>query len=248
MRPGDIERLKKLLPTSLGSEEVRARFAADILRRSVFSARMAHAAYLAKVREVCAAVADGTMDQATARARLLAVLEQMGHSQQDPGGLLNPASQRRLDLIIDTQRQMAASVAMLSEETEATVAMHPAWRLVRMGNPRMPRTDWPARWRAAGEECGWEGASRQDFVALKGSPIWQALGDGAGGFKDTLGNPYPPFAYSSTMAWEPVDRDECAALGLDPDGASGSKATLSPSEREIAEAAKRFGFDVGRYA
>ena len=248
MRPGDIERLKKLLPTSLGSEEVRARFAADILRRSVFSARMAHAAYLAKVREVCAAVADGTMDQATARARLLSVLEQMGHSQQDPGGLMNPASQRRLDLIIDTQRQMAASVAMLSEETEATVAMHPAWRLARMGAPRMPRTDWPARWRAAGEECGWEGASREDFVALKGSPIWQALGDGAGGFRDTLGNPFPPFAYSSTMAWEPVDRGECAALGLDPDGASGSKATLSPSEREIAEAAKRYGFDVGRYS
>ena len=248
MRPGDIERLKKLLPTSLGSEEVRARFAADILRRSVFSARMAHAAYLAKVREVCAAVADGTMDQATARARLLSVLEQMGHSQQDPGGLMNPASQRRLDLIIDTQRQMAASVAMLSEETEATVAMHPAWRLARMGAPRMPRTDWPARWRAAGEECGWEGASREDFVALKGSPIWQALGDGAGGFRDTLGNPFPPFVYSSTMAWEPVDRGECAALGLDPDGASGSKATLSPSEREIAEAAKRYGFDVGRYS
>lgn len=117
-----------------------------------------------------------------------------------------------------------------------------------MGSPRMPRTDWPARWRAAGEECGWEGASREDFVALKGSPIWQALGDGAGGFRDTLGNPFPPFAYSSTMAWEPVDRGECAALGLDPDGASGSKATLSPSEREIAEAAKRYGFDVGRYA
>ena len=248
MRPGDIERLKKLLPTSLGSEEVRARFAADILRRSVFSARMAHAAYLAKVREVCAAVADGTMDQATARARLLSVLEQMGHSQLDPGGLMNPASQRRLDLIIDTQRQMAASVAMLSEETEATVAMHPAWRLARMGAPRMPRTDWPARWRAAGDACGWEGACKDDFVALKGSPIWQELGNGAGGFRDTLMNPYPPFAFSSTMAWEPVGRDECAALGLDPDGASGTRATLSPSEREIAEAAKRYGFDVGRYS
>ena len=50
------------------------------------------------------------------------------------------------------------------------------------------------------------------------------------------------------MAWEPVDRGECAALGLDPDGGKAAKATLSPSEREIAEAAKRYGFDVGRYA
>ena len=248
MTPADIIRLKNLLPTTLGSAEIRQRIAADIIRRAAYAARMASASYLAKIREVCIEISEGRISQADARARLLSVLEQMGHSQQDPGGLMNPASQRRLDLIIDTQRQMAASVAMLSEETEATVAMHPAWRLARMGAPRMPRTDWPARWRAAGEECGWEGASREDFVALKGSPIWQALGDGAGGFRDTLGNPFPPFAYSSTMAWEPVDRDECAALGLDPDGASGSKATLSPSEREIAEAAKRYGFDVGRYA
>lgn len=248
MTPADIIRLKNLLPTSLGSAEIRQRIAADILRRAVFSARMASASYLAKIREVCIEISEGRISQADARARLLAVLEQMGHSQQDPGGLMNPASQRRLDLIIDTQRQMAASVAMLSEETEATVAMHPAWRLARMGAPRMPRTDWPARWRAAGEECGWEGASREDFVALKGSPIWQALGDGVGGFRDTLGNPFPPFAYSSTMAWEPVDRGECAALGLDPDGAAPTRATLSPSEREIAEAAKRYGFDVGRYS
>ena len=121
MTPADIVRLKKLLPTSLGSAEIRQRIAADILRRAVFSARMASASYLAKIREVCIEISEGRISQADARARMLEVLEQMGHSQQDPGGLLNPASQRRLDLIIDTQRQMAASVAMLSEETEATV-------------------------------------------------------------------------------------------------------------------------------
>ena len=248
MTAADIERLKDLLPTSLGSEEIRRTFAADVLRRSVFSARMAVASYLAKIREVCADVAAGTLDQASARARLLAVLEQMGHSQQDPGGILNPASQRRLDLIIDTQRQMAASVAQLSEETDATIEMTPAWRLARLGNPRAPRMDWPLRWQAAGDSCNWEGACKDDFVALKGSPIWQALGDGAGGFTDTLSNPYPPFAYSSTMAWLPVDRDECAALGLDPDGGRAEKASLSPSEREIVDAAKRFGFNFGDYA
>ena len=248
MTAADVQRMKELLPTSLGSAEIRAKIAADVLRRSVFSARMTVAHYLAKIREVCIEISEGRISQADARARLLAVLEQMGHSQQDPGGLMNPASQRRLDLIIDTQRQMAASVAALSEETEATLEMTPAWRLARMGDPQHPRMDWPERWRAAGEACGWEGASQDEFVALKGSPIWQELGNGAGGFRDTLMNPYPPFAFSSTMAWEPVGRDECAALGLDPDGASPSRATLSPSEREIAEAAKRFGFDVGRYS
>ena len=81
-------------------------------------------------------------------------------------------------------------------------------------------------------------------MALKDSPIWQALGDGAGGFRDTLLNPYPPFAYGSGMGWVAVDRDRCVTLGLigedeevgRPDGAS-----LSPAEREIAEAAERFG-------
>ena len=40
-------RLKELLPTSLGSAEIREQIARDILRRSVFSARMECARYLA---------------------------------------------------------------------------------------------------------------------------------------------------------------------------------------------------------
>ena len=54
MNAAEIERIKDLLPTSLGSEEIRRNVAADILRRSVFSARMESARYLARVREVCA--------------------------------------------------------------------------------------------------------------------------------------------------------------------------------------------------
>ena len=40
MNPADIMRIKELLPTDLGSDELREQIAADILRRSVFSARM----------------------------------------------------------------------------------------------------------------------------------------------------------------------------------------------------------------
>ena len=40
MDPAEIIRIKELLPTSLGSDEVREQIAADILRRSIFSARM----------------------------------------------------------------------------------------------------------------------------------------------------------------------------------------------------------------
>ena len=51
MKPADIMRLKELLPTELGSEEIREQIARDILARSVFSARMESAHYLKRLRE-----------------------------------------------------------------------------------------------------------------------------------------------------------------------------------------------------
>ena len=244
MNPADIIRIKDLLPTAMGSDELREQIAADILRRSVFSARMESARYLALVRETCAQFADGAINRAQAMERLMEELAQMGHSPLDGGGLTNPASIKRLDLIVKTQRGMAASVARLATQTEGVLHQFPAWELARVSDRNMPRSDWAARWDAAGSSCGFEGALQGRFIALKDSPIWQSLGDGAGGYRDTLMNPFPPFAYGSGMGWIGVDRDQCIALGLidadeevdRPDGGS-----LSPTERELAEAAERFG-------
>lgn len=245
MTAADIQRIKDLLPTSLGSDELRSSIASDILRRSVFSARMESARYLARIREVCAQVSEGSINLATARARLLETLSQMGHSSLDGGGLANPASIRRLNLIVDTQRQMAASVSRLICQTPAVLERWPAWELTRLVGKAVPREDWPARWRNAGESIGWEGALKDRFIALKTSPIWQALGDGAGGFRDTLGNPYPPFAYSSGMAWVAVDRETCERLGLSvPEPETVPSASLSPAEKDIADAASRLGFTL----
>ena len=47
------------------------------------------------------------------------------------------------------------------------------------------------------------------------------------------------------MDWAGVERDECVALGLIEDGediATPSLASLSPGERDIAEAVERYGF------
>ena len=245
MTAADVIRIKELLPTSLGSEEIREQIAREILQRSIFSARMESARYLAKVRDVCSQIAAGEINQADARLKLVTLLEQMGHSPQDGGGITNPASIRRLNLVIDTQRQMAASVAILSEQTEASVAMWPAWELTRLETRAVPRPDWDRRWAAAGLACNFEGALKDRLIALKTSPIWQHLGNGAGGYRDTLGNPYPPFAFSSGMDWVEVDRDKCIALGLikeDEDIASPSVASLSPGKRDIAEAVERYGF------
>jgi len=78
------------------------------------------------------------------------------------------------------------------------------------------------------------------MAARKDSPIWQELGDGAGGFEDTLGNPYPPFAFGSSYNWMPLDRQEAEALGIEGTPVR-ARATLDPGERDIAETLKRFG-------
>ena len=250
MTAADVIRIKELLPTSLGSDEIREQIAREILQRSIFSARMESARYLAKVREVCAQIAAGEINQATARLALMEVLAEMGHSPLDEGGLMNPASLRRLNLILDTQRQMAASVATLAEQTDDVVYQYPAWELTRFESRAVPRPDWDRRWAAAGRSCGFEGALKDRLIALKNSPIWAALGNGTGGYRDTLGNPYPPFAYGSGMDWDDVDRDECIALGLvkkDEEIMRPGRASLSPEDAEIIAAAEKLGFDFDAF-
>lgn len=155
-------------------------------------------------------------------------------------------SEEWLNLFFDTHSTMAHAKNLVEAETPESLDQFPAWRLERYSSRRIPRQDWAARWKAAGDACGWEGASRTDMVALKSSPIWKALGNGAGGFRDTLGNPYPPFAIGSGLDWSPISREEAAALGLFGDGKAPPKPTLTPGRKEIAEAARRLGPDFMR--
>ena len=108
-----IQRVRDLLPTTLGSDEIRERIAADVLRRSLYSARMAYEPYLADLRDALADISAGRVSEADAVDRLTRSLADLGHSPQDGGGILNPSSRRRLSLILDTNRQKASSVARL---------------------------------------------------------------------------------------------------------------------------------------
>lgn len=239
--PAEIILAKIPLPTHLDSAGLRERWAAEIRRRAFFSARMASMGYIRTLQRVCAAYAEGRINAADARMRLRGVLDALGLSDGS-GGLTDHGSDRRLGLILDTQRQMAATAARLELQTPEVLAQWPAWRLTRFVDRSVPRDDWPRRWRAAGEAVGWQGASRTRMVALKASPIWRALGDGAGGFKDTLGNPYPPFAYGSGMDWEDVGAEEAQRLGLPTESAATpQKASLDPADREILEAMRKTG-------
>lgn len=248
-----IQKVKDLLPTTLGSAEIREQIASQILRRSIFSARMAAAPYLADLRDVLTQISAGTMDRGTAMLELTRSLKRIGHSPQDGHGLANPASRARLDLIMRTNRQAAASVARIMSQNADTLDDYPGWELCRFSGRRAPRGDWHRRWEAAGNSVGWEGAARHtgsfpewSFIALKNSPIWQALGDGAGGFRDALGNPYPPFAFSSGLDWNDVERERCEQLGLIRPGEQITlrRTDLGPSDAEIADARDRTGFDL----
>lgn len=127
------------------------------------------------------------------------------------------ANEPRIDFIAQTQRRMAQSLGQLAAgSTPGQLRRYPAWRLVRGGTRMVPRGDWARRWAAAGSATAWQGACKDDLVALKNSPIWAALGQGAGGFRDAIGNPFPPFAFGSGMTWERVSRDEAEELGLVP--------------------------------
>ena len=242
--PAEQVLAKAILPTGLSSEEIRGTIAPEIRRRSFFSARTAEAEYLVKARQVCADVAAGKIGQSEARFQLEGFLDSVGWPAPGnaSGDITDLGSIARLDLIIDTQRDMAHSVAMLDAQTDANLDEFPAWRLVRFGTREVPRK-WGERWAAAFSACGGEGCARNgDMVALKGSPVWEHLGAGAGGYKDTLGNPYPPFAFNSGMDWESVDREEAEGLGLVPARAKkGKRPSLDNTPDDIKRALKKLG-------
>ena len=213
----EIIGLKTPTPTALDTAGIRAQWSQRLREQALFSARMTLQGYLDRVQTVLMQVADGTLDTSAARLALTDKLAELGYTPEPgtAGTLRDARTLARLNLVLKTNRQTAVSLAQLAESEDPQVAaLFPAWELASGGYRKQHRTDWPQRWKAAGERVAWRGAHRTKMVALKNSPIWQALGDGAGGFRDTLGNPYPPFAFGSSYEWVPVDRLEAKELGL----------------------------------
>lgn len=213
----EIIGLKTPTPTALDTAGIRSQWSQRLREQALFSARMTLQGYLDRAKTVLMQVADGTLDASAARLALTDKLAELGYTPEPgtEGTLKDARTLARLNLVLDTNQKTAASLARLAESEDPQVAaLFPAWELASGGYRKQHRTDWPQRWKAAGERVAWRGASRTKMVALKSSPIWQALGDGAGGFRDTLGNPYPPFAFGSSYEWVPVDRLEARELGL----------------------------------
>lgn len=64
-------------------------------------------------------------------------------------------------------------------------------REIERGSPESRSAGWLQRWRDAGESVDWVGAIKHQLIAMKDSPIWDALADGEGGYTDAIGNGYP---------------------------------------------------------
>jgi hypothetical protein len=248
---------RRIMPTGMGSADLR-RMGREVREQAVFSARVTNAEFLGELAAVIDDMLDGKINLATGRLRLLRKLKQLGYTPEEGfpddvaamppaerGSMQDLSSVQRITLMLETNERMAANYGRMVEgNTPEARHAYPAWELVRLyrrlierGSPDSRTAGWEQRWDDAGALVDWEGALRSPMIALKDSPIWDALGGGAGGYQDTLDNPYPPFAFNSGMAWRAVDRARCLDLGLlEPDQVPGAmQGTLTPDEAKANE-------------
>lgn len=161
---------------------------------------------------------------ATARGKLTQFLEQNG--AENIGKTLN------IDFFLRIPMEVASGAAQkLAQNWDfERLDAFPALEFHRVYNREIPRGSekdpagpdnaWsPDRWESAADESGDEDAARVfeetgRMIALKSSDIWKSLGDGAGGYSDTLGNDFPPFAFNSGYDVDEITREEAENLGL----------------------------------
>ena len=227
-----------LLPAPMGSAQIRETFAQSLLRASVFSARTANLVYLQELQDkVNRLIAGGSKnDKAQIRLELKQLLQGLGYDPEtgfpgeaphnipaaERGSLQDLSSDARLNLILDTQRDLATGKAtQLQGFSPFALHFTPAWELVRLQTRRVPRGSidsgspgWGERWvRLGGPPLITDGGKTR-MIALKTDPIWAALGDSSQ-YDDALDVDHPPFAYRSGMGWLPVPLGECRRLGID---------------------------------
>ncbi len=233
--------IRRLMPTHLGTADLQA-MDAGILRTSWFSAKNMIESVLGEMKASVARILDPVevtradrvepgnpegrvtvgLSEAEARQAIRAELAASGYSPapEDRGTIKDFTSEQRLNLVIRTNVQTARGYGHMVQGMDPLVLdQWPAQELFRAESRDLER-DWGARWLAAAREVGDDGAIRAwgatgRMVARKDSGVWQALGDGAGGFDaDALHNPHPPFAFNSGMDVRDIDRDEAVELGL----------------------------------
>ena len=200
----------------------------------------------ANIPEACLDVWD---NRDRARGEILTELRRSGYIPKENGfkDILNNIT--TLDSILKTIQDVAcgADQFLALNFDEIRIDEFPALQFHRVYRRKVSR-DWLSRWNDAAKASGDNNAARilQDtgkMIALKSSGIWQALGDGVGGYDDSLGVPFPPFAFDSGFDVDEVPRAKCEKLGLLAHGEK-AKSAIVPSNDEIAG---RFAVKLSQY-
>lgn len=215
-----------LLPTGMSTAELDE-IEAALKERAVFSARTTNAVYLEGLRERIGRLLaeDYEGDAPQLRLELKQLLALLGYDPETgfpgdaalgvpaarAGSLQDLSSDKRINLILDTQLELMAGKGQEQRGlSQAALDLFPAWELVRVKPARVPR-DWFARFKQAGGRVLEDADGRKRLIAHKLDEVWSVLGDRAV-FRDALGVTHPPFAFGSGMAWEAVDAAEWEAL------------------------------------
>lgn len=174
-----------------------------VRERAIFSATVTSAELLDLVDRGVSAILTAKDDQATVRLGLKQLLSQLDYrpAAEKAGGLEDLSSDRRLNLIIETNVDLARGYGQWVQGQAADVLDEwPAQELVRERASEVPR-DWAARWaQAGGQFFGGR------MIALKNDAIWRKI--------SRFELPYPPFDFNSGMGVVDIGRDEAEALGL----------------------------------
>lgn len=176
---------------------------AGLRDRAFFSSTVDDARRLAAMRDACAKVAAGELSDSDARAAIRRALEQTGYAPEagKEGGLQDLSSQRRLDLVLETNVDEAHGyVRYCASMDPDALAATPCQELIRLQSRKAPR-DWETRWRDAGGEL-YGGR----MIALKTDEIWTRI--------SRFGHPWPPFDFGSGMGVAPVGRREAIRYGV----------------------------------
>src|ERR1041385_8333448 len=211
--------IRSNLPTTLGSRDL-SELSGEVKRLANFSARMANAKMLDAISSGAQRMIDGELDPATFRQELQQLAKAIGARGEEGelGTIKDFASEPRTALIGDTTSHMADSYGNFAQgQNQDVLDAYPAQELYR-AEERKEKRDWEQRWREAARAAGDEDAIRVQsetgrMIALKDSQIWDELGNPAN-FDDALGNPFPPFAFTSGMDVRDVARSDAIAIGL----------------------------------
>lgn len=206
---------KTIMPTLLSAAQLE-RLDVNVRRKNFFSAKVYQGEFLSRAQQLTSEIADGKLDRATARALLKSELARLDYeaSPKDKGTIKDLRSDRRLELILDTNVDMARGYgAWMEGQSAAALEIFPAQELIRVGGlPAAPR-DWRARWLAAGGKL-----HQGRMIAHKLDPIWSRI--------SRFGNPYPPFDYQSGMRLRAVRADAAENVKAPEMGADAAEAKV----------------------